>query len=101
MCLHSLFTRCSLGSPDPGGDYVSSLSVHPVFSRFTIMMIILTLLQSVLSGSSRQKFAPGSLYRRKFVSPEVCAGSCARPSGGPGIMIRVVLFALVAARVLI
>ena len=68
--------------PDPGGDYVSSLSVHPVFARFTIMMIIVTLLQSVLSGSLRQKFAPRSLCRRKFVSPEVCAGirSCAEPS---------------------
>ena len=31
--------------------------------------------------------------------PEVCAGSYARPSGGPGFVIRVVLFALVAARV--
>ena len=83
-----------------GGDYESSLSVRLVFAQFRIMMIIVTLLQSVLSGSSRQKFAPGSFCRRKFVSPEGCvAGSCAGPSGGPGFVIPVVLFALVAARV--
>ena len=68
--------------PDRGSDYVSSLSVRPLCSLgFTIRMIIVTLLQSVLSGSSRQKFAPGSLCRK------LCRA------------VRVVLLALVAARV--
>ena len=65
-------------TPDPGGDD-----------------IIVTLLQSVLSGS--QKFMSGSLHW-KF-APGVCAGNCAGPSGGPSFVRRVVLFAFVAARV--
>ena len=47
-----------------------ALSVRPVFTRF--MMFIVALLQSVLSGISRQKLAPGSGCRRMFVSPVVC-----------------------------
>ena len=49
---------------DPGGDYVSSLSVRPVL-RDRMTMIIVTCLQSHLSGS--RKFVPGSSCR-KFVS---------------------------------
>ena len=37
---------CTL-QPDPGGEYVSALSVRPVFAR---LMFIVALLQSVLSG---------------------------------------------------
>ena len=49
---------------DPGGDDVSSLYVRQVLRvRFTIVMIIVTLLQSVLSGSSRRKFATRSSRR--------------------------------------
>ena len=44
-------------------------------------------------------FAP-EVRARKFVSPEVCvAGSCAGPSEGPSYVIRVVVFAFVAASV--
>ena len=67
------------GTTSPGfGDTLAVL----VFARFTIMMFIVALLQSVLSGSCQ----------------EVCvAGSCAGPSGGPSFVI--VLFAFVAASV--
>ena len=63
--------------PDPGGDD-----------------IIVTLLQSVLSGSgsSCRKFMSGSSHR-KF-APGVCAGNCAG-----SFVIRVVLFAFVAAKI--
>ena len=79
---------------------MSSLSVRPVL-RDKITLIIVTCLQSDLSRS--RKIAPGS-SGRKFVSerslaPEICAGSCAGPSGGPSFVIRIVLFAFVAARV--
>ena len=68
---------------------VSALSVRLVFTRYTILMFIVALLQSVWFGRSRQKFAPGSWCRRKLVSAEVCVtGSCAGPSGGPSIGIR-------------
>ena len=91
--------------PDPGGDAVSSRYVLPVLrNRFTIIMIIVTFSQSDLSGSRRfalgnscRKFVSESSHR-KFV-PGVCAGNCAEPSGGPSFVIRVVLFAFVAARV--
>ena len=56
--------------PKPGGDYVPAISVSPVFARF--MLFIVALLQSVLSGTSRQKLAPGSRCHRMFVSPVVC-----------------------------
>ena len=92
MVFESAVTLCRSGSArtvndvirtvDPGDDDVSSLYVRPVLrDQFTIMMIIVTLLQSVLSRSSRRKFVSGSLPW-KFV-PGVCAGSCAGPSGGP------------------
>ena len=79
---------------------MSSLSVRPVL-RDKITMFMVTCLQSDLSGS--RKFAPGS-SGWKFVSgrslaPAVCAGSGAGPSGGPSFVIRLVLFAFVAARV--
>ena len=68
---------------------MSALSVPLVFARFTIMMFIVALLQSVWFGRSRQKFAPRSWCRRKFVSPEGCVtGSCAGPSVGPSFVIR-------------
>ena len=63
---------------------VSALSVRLVFARSTIRTFIVTLLQSVWFGRSRQKFAPGSWCRRKLMSAEVCdTGSCAGPSGAP------------------
>ena len=71
---------------------MSALSVRLVFARFMIMMFIVALLPSVLFGILRHKFAPGSLCRRKFVSPGVVLGR-------PAFVIRVVLCAFVAARV--
>ena len=59
---------CTL-PPDPGGDYVSALADRPVFARF--LMFIVALLQSVLFGISRRKFAPRSWCRRMFVSSGV------------------------------
>ena len=60
---------CTL-QPDPGGDYVFALGDRPVFARF--LMFIVALLQSVLFGRSRQKFATGSWSRRMSVSSVVC-----------------------------
>ena len=83
---------CTL-PPDPGGDYVSALSVRPVLARF--MMFIMALLQSVLSGISRQKFAPGSWCRRMFVSPVVCVvGSvmCASALSVRPVFARIMMF---------
>ena len=78
---------------DPGGNDVSSLYVHPVLCDwFTIMMIIVTLLQSVLSRSLRWKFAPGSLYGS--LCREVCTGSLHRefvPGVVPGLPVAPVL----------
>ena len=49
---------------------------------------------------SRTCPGPGSLCRIVGnCAPEVRAGSCAGPSGGPSFVIRVVLFVFVAARV--
>ena len=56
---------CTL-QPDPGDDYLSALADRLVFARF--LMFIVALLQSVLFGRSRQKFAPGSWCRRMPVS---------------------------------
>ena len=67
---------------NPGGDYVSSLYVRPVVrDRFMTMMIIVTLLQLVLSGSSRREIRTGSSCREVRTGSlclEVCAGSSCR-----------------------
>ena len=69
--------------------FVSALSVRLVFARSMILMFIVALYQWVWFGRSHQKFAPGSLCRRKCVSPEVCvAGSlCRRKFVSPGVVL--------------
>ena len=81
------------------GSVTSAISVRLVFARSTIRTFIMMFAQSVVwFGRSRQKFAPGSWCRRKLTSAEVCnTGSCARPSGGPSMDIRVVLCAFMTA----
>ena len=79
---------------------VSAIYVQLVFARSTIRTFIVTFVQSVWFGRSRQKFAPGSWCRRKLTSAEVCdTGSCAKPSGGPSFDIRVALCAFMTSRV--
>ena len=82
MCLRSLFVistpvLASVTGVTVGCDYVSTLAVRPNFARF--LMFIVALLQWVLFGILRQKFAPGI----KLVSPNVCvAGSLCRRECG-------------------
>ena len=78
---------------------VSALSVRLAFARSMIRTFIVTFLQSMWFGRSRQKFTPRSWCRRKLMSAEVCdTGSCAGPSEGPSFEIRVVLCAFMTAR---
>ena len=79
---------------------VSAFSVRLVFARSTIRTFIVTFLQSVWFGRSRQKFAPGRWCRRKLMSAKVCdTESCAGPSGDPSFGRRVVLCAFMTVRV--